>query len=191
MTNEQLHAVVLPELAWNPTTACGPRHGARVRRVVVHRWGAKFSDEPAEARTFAGVQEYFKVRANGASSHVVYAGSIGAPNCVQMVRWADYAWTEAAYNPTSVEIESADLIWQGHDHAGALQLARIVAYLLHANGLPAVWSHDRGFCRHADLGAAGGGHSACPTTWIAQWRAFCSLVQREHARGGFRPAWGR
>lgn len=191
MTDEQLHAAILPELTWTPTTACGPRNGSRVRRVVVHRWGDRFTDEPAEARTYHGVIRYFQNRDNGASSHLVYGGSIGADNCTQMVRWSDYAWTEASYNPTSVEVESADLIWEGSDHAGALQLARIVAYLLHANGLPPVWSHDRGFCRHADLGAAGGGHTACPTTDIRQWRAFCSMVNAAHARGGFREKWGR
>lgn len=191
MTDLSLSPVVLPELEWRPTTACADRRGAQVRRVAVHRWGDKFSDEPAEARTFEGVVRYFENRANGASSHLVYAGSIGGPNCVQMVRWSDYAWTEAAFNPSSVEVESADLIWEGSDHAGAWQLARIVAYLLHAYSLPPVWSHDHGFCRHADLGAAGGGHTACPTTSIVQWRQFVSMVQREHARGGFRAKWGR
>lgn len=191
MTDDALHAAVLPELTWTPTTACGARNGARVHRVVVHRWGVKFSSEAAEARTYHGVVNYFRNRDNGASAHLVYAGSAAPANCTQMVRWSDYAWTEAAYNPTSVEVESADLIWEGSDHAGALQLARIVAYLLHKYQLPAVWSHDRGFCRHADLGAAGGGHTACPTTSVAQWRAFCSMVVAAHARGGFRASWGR
>jgi hypothetical protein len=108
-----------------------------------------------------------------------------------MVRWADYAWTEAAYNPACVEVESADAIWLGKDEPGFEQLARIVAGMLHFHGLPPVWSHRHGFCRHGDLGQAGGGHLECPTTDLALWRKFVGLVQHEHERGGFRKRWGR
>lgn len=182
---------ILPALAWQPTAARGDRHGHPVDLVVVHRWGVRYTSEHDEASAYHGVIRYFQNPANQASAHVVYPGSAAPGEATQMVVWRDYAWTEAAYNPAAQDVESADAIWLGHDADGFAQLARIVAYLLHMEGLPPVWSHRRGFCRHADLGAAGGGHPACPTTDLTLWRRFVSAVQREAKRGGFRPTWGR
>lgn len=181
----------LPELRWKPTTASGLRHGHPIELVVVHRWGVRYVDKPGEKKSYAGVVAYFMHPANRASAHVVYPGGAVPGEATQMVRWADYAWSEAAFNPASVEVESADAIWLGKDEPGFEQLARIVAGMLHFHGLPPVWSDRRGFCRHADLGQAGGGHLECPTTDLKLWRKFVGLVQFEHERGGFRKRWGR
>lgn len=187
----------LPELSWHPTTACGQRHGSHVELVVVHRWGVRYSSEPGEAKTYAGVVSYFQNPANKASAHVVFPGSAVPDHATQMVEWSHLAWTEAAYNPVSDDVESADACWTVEtngrvaDEPGLAVLARIVAFRLHARGLPPVWSHRRGFCRHADLGAAGGGHTECPTTDLHLWRRFVGMVQHEHERGGFRDSWGR
>jgi hypothetical protein len=176
--------VVLPELVWVPTRAHGDRHGAR---VVVHRWGVRFTTLAAEAKSYRGVTNEFLDPANEASAHVVYPGSAvsGGHIATQMVAWADAAWTESHYNPTSDEIESADAIWLGHDWYGFHVLARMVAHRLHERQLPPVWSAERGFCRHGDLGSLGGGHTACPTTDPHLFRLFASTVQHEYARGGF------
>jgi len=186
---EQVH---LPELHWDPTRARSPRHASlgRVDLVVVHRWGVRFVNMKQERLSYEGVIRYFKNPANRASAHVVFPGSALPGVATQMVAWDDMAWAEAAYNSTSDEVESADAIWLGHDPEGMKVLARIVAYRLHIRGLPPHWSHTRGFCRHADLGQAGGGHTACPTTNIPTWRHFVRLVQYEHQRGGFRGHWG-
>lgn len=185
-----MSGTVLPNLRWVPTQAKGDRRGAKVTHVVVHRWGVKYVDEGEEASSYEGVVRYFQNPANQASSHLVFPGSAVPGQCTQMVGWDSYAWTEAAYNPTSDEIECADAIWLGHDPEGLAILARIVAFRLHVRGLPAVWSHETGFCRHADLGAAGGGHLECPTVDLVVWKHFVSLVQMEIDRGGFRPKWG-
>lgn len=182
---------VLPDLKWDPTTACSPRHGHPVELVVVHRWGVRYTTEPVEAVSYQGVIDWFKNRANQASAHIVYPGSAVPGEATQMVAWSDLAWAEAAYNPVADEIESADAIWLGADPDGLAQLARIVAFRLHIRGLPPVWSTRRGFCRHGDLGSAGGGHTQCPTTDLKLWRHFVSLVEHEALRGGFRPSWGR
>jgi hypothetical protein len=182
--------VILPKLLWQPTEAHGNRHNSVVSLVIVHRWGVRYVDLRHEALSYHGVINFFSDPKNQASAHVVFPGSAVPGEATQMVSWADYAWAEAAYNPVSDEIESADAIWLGHDPEGMAVLARIVAYRLHVRGLPPVWSHVRGFCRHADLGAAGGGHTECPTTNLALWRHFVSLVQSEAKRGGFRPVWG-
>lgn len=187
----------LPELRWRPTTAYSPRDGHPVELVVVHRWGVRFTTEPAEAASYEGVIRYFKDPANRASAHVVFPGSAVPGEAAQMVSWSHLAWAEAAYNPVADDVESADACWtlehDGHvaDEAGLAVLARIVAFRLHERGLPPVWSHRRGFCRHADLGAAGGDHLECPTTDLGLWRRFAGMVKHEHDRGGFRHVWGR
>lgn len=182
--------VVLPELHWVPTAAEGSRGGSPVDIVVVHRWGVRYVSSRGEARDYEGVVRYFLNPSNRASAHVVFPGSAVLGKATQMVHWNRMAWAEAAYNPIADDIESADGIWLGKDAQGLRVLARIVAYRIHKHGLPCVWSHHRGFCRHADLGAAGGGHLQCPTTDISLWRHFVSLVQAEHQRGEFRHSWG-
>jgi hypothetical protein len=189
-------AVILPEtLLWRPTTACSPRYGHEVELVVVHRWGVRYTTEPDEAKSYQGVINYFLDPTHRASAHIVFPGSAKPDEATQMVGWDDMAWAEAAYNPVSDEVETADALWpdanKAPDAVGLAVLARIVAFRLHVRSLPPVWSTRRGFCRHADLGAAGGGHTECPTTNLTYWRHFVTLVQEEAARGGFRKTWGR
>ncbi len=187
----------LPELKWEPTEACGSRHGQKVRLVVLHRWGVRFTTERDEAASYHGVIRYFQNPAHDASAHVVYPGSAVPGEATQMVTWAQKAWTEAFYNPDSVEVESADAIWLGHDPAGFQQLAHMTAWMLHHWHLPPVALdpagvvHGSGFCRHADLGRLGGGHTSCPTTDRRVWEDFVRLVRSEYHRGGFRDHWGR
>lgn len=182
----------LPGIKWVPTQAKDARHGSRVQRVVLHTWGGRYTTEQAEAISYGGVIAEFENTNNKASAHFVYPGSARPNEITQMVRYSDFAWTEAAYNPTSVEIECADAIWQGHDPDGLKQLAHIVGFLLHRFKLPPVWSHDRGFCRHGDLGMAGGDHLLCPVTLPSGlWRGFIRDVQANYKRGGYRKTWGR
>lgn len=183
--------ITLPELKWNPTANSGSRHGHPVELVVVHRWGARYPG--SEAATYEGVVNYFKEPSSQVSAHVVFPGSAVPGEATQMVHWEDMAWAEAAYNPVADEIESADAIWIGGDDHGLEVLARIVACRLHRRGLPPVWSHRRGFCRHADLGAAGGGHTSCPVDdgHLSRWEAFCHLVSIQYQRTPYRDPWGR
>ena len=115
-----------------------------------------------------------------------------------MVAFADTAWTEAADNRRGVSIETADTIWMGEDPVGFARLARIVAFLADIRfKLPLNWQRDpnqpgsKGISRHADGGAAAGGHTQCPTTDLKLWEQFIARVQQEAAHGQFRPAWGR
>jgi hypothetical protein len=193
-------AITLPKLKWVPTSAKGSRHGAHVRLVVVHRWGVRYTTPAGEAASYQGVIREFQNPANNASAHVVYPGSAvkNGNEATQMVPWAEKAWTEAFYNPTSDEIESADAIWLGHDDHGFAVLARMVAKRLQERNLPAVYVHGDtllhgpgGFCRHADLGELGGGHTQCPTTDLDLWHRFVGAVKFEFKRGAFDRTWGR
>lgn len=200
MTTATVQPHALPELSWVPTPNHSARHGAAIERVVVHRWGVKLGDEAA---IYRGVIRYFQNPAPGGdtsravSAHVVYPGSAVPGEAAQMVTWDEKAWAEAHYNPSSVEVESADAIWTGRDPAGFQQLAHIVAWLLHHWKLPPrpisppQVATERGFCRHGDLGLLGGNHPDCPTVNAELWGRFSLLVQREYRRGGFREHWGR
>lgn len=185
-----LPPIVLPKLDWTPTEACGSRGGEKVVRVVLHRWGVAYTGPVAEANSYRGVIREFLNPANQASAHVVLPGSAVLGKATQMVPWSKKAWTEASYNPSSVEIECADAIWLGNDPHGLQVAARITAFLLHKYDLPPRWAKD-GFCRHADLGVAGGGHTQCPTTNLAVWKTFTRMVQFEAKRGGFLKNWGK
>lgn len=189
---------ILPTLKWRPTPASNTRVGVTINIIVVHRWGVRYSGGKETAIEYEGVQNYFMDPANRASAHLVYPGSAVAGEATQMVSWAEMAWGEAAYNPVADEVESADAHWPDAlpagvkpDAEGLAVLARIVACRLHARGLPPIWSTQRGFCRHADLGAAGGGHPDCPTVDVPYWRGFVKLVQQEYARSGCLNPWGR
>lgn len=181
----------LPQIHWHPTPNHGQRAGKKVERVVLHTWGVKFTDEISEEKTYEGVVSYFTRPQSQASSHFVYPGSAKPNEITQMVAYKDYAWTEAAYNPTSVEIECADAIWLGKDPAGMEQLAHTTGYLLHHFGLKPEHNVSGGFCRHGDLGAAGGGHPACPTTDMTIWNHFVARVIAHYKAGGYRTTpWG-
>lgn len=187
-----LPPVVLPELQQVATAAQEDRGGQAVVRVAVHRWGVAYTDAIGEAASYHGVVDYFTDPDHEASAHLVYPGSaVGRGRlATQMVPWSKAAWAEKDYNRSSDDVESADAIWLGKDWHGFHVLARMVAMRLHVRGLPATWSVERGFCRHGDLGAAGGGHPLCPTTDLHLWGMFSQAVKVELARGGFRRVWG-
>jgi hypothetical protein len=191
VTTNGIGPVILPSLAWHPTTAQRSRDGEKIVRVVVHRWGVSYTSEKNEAASYGGVVRFFTNPANQASAHIVFPGSAVPGKATQMVAWSEAAWAEEAYNNSSDDIESADAIWLGYDPRGFEELARIVAMRCHVRGIPPVWSISHGFCRHADLGTSGGGHTQCPTTDLALWHKFVTAVQYESHRGGFRPVWGR
>jgi hypothetical protein len=188
--------LTLPSLEVKMTPAKSSRpSGAVIEDVFVHRWGiTAFRHESIE-----GVIAEFLDPANEASAHLVYAGEVGlsAGRCVQMVRLADKAWTEGADNGEGVSIECGDAMWLGHDPVGFARAARIVGWLLRHEHLPAAWvrhphtTHYHGVTRHADGGAADGGHTICPTADLELWHQFVARVKGELVHGGYRDKWLR
>lgn len=179
----------LPKLEWFPTLACSPRVGTHIEDVWAHRWGGG---------TCAGVCNWFSNPGNQASAHIVYAGETGPEKsrCVQMVKLADAAWTEAGGNREGVSVEMADLIWLGKDPVGFARSARIFGWLLLHEKLPAAWvrdphTHKHGLTRHADGGAWAGGHYVCPTQDKELFMQFVYRVKQEISHGGYRTVWAR
>lgn len=182
------------EFRWTPAKSSRPS-GSVIEDVFVHRWGiTAFGRE-----TIDGVIAEFMDPSKQASAHIVYAGEVGrsAGRCVQMVRLRDKAWTEAADNAEGVSIECGDAMWLGRDPHGFARAARIVGWLLRHERLPAAWvrhphtTHYHGVTRHADGGAADGGHTVCPTADLELWRQFVARVKGELLHGGYRDAWAK
>jgi hypothetical protein len=110
----------------------------------------------------------------------------------QLVPWGKKAWACVEFNSRSDNLEISDDAWNGGDREAWRVAARIVAFRLRERGLRPRWARGgcgAGFCRHYDLGAAGGGHTD-PTTSTVQWLRFVARVKFEYARGGFRNSWG-
>jgi hypothetical protein len=172
--------VILPDLVWRQSPNFSSRGGAMVRLIVWH----------ATMGAYAGAISWLCNPQAQASANAVEREDGG--QATQLVQWGRKAWHVAAYNSVAEGLEMA-----GSGPSWPLQqlrvAARIIAYRLHARGLPpryARWGIGLGFCRHKDLGLAGGGHVDPPMS-LATWNLCKWLVKREAARGGFRPSWGR
>lgn len=174
---------ILPRLAWTPTlNRYAGRSGATVRLVVLHDTEGAYSGSVA----------WLRDPKSQASAHVVIREDGNAAS--QLVAWRDTAWACATYNPVSDNIEMAGVEANGYSSDLWHTAARAVAARLKARGLPCHWVREpllghSGFCRHYDLGVAGGNHND-PTTDEQIWLQFCAMVKHEFDRGGFRP-WGR
>jgi hypothetical protein len=180
--------VVLPPLRWKPSPNRSQRLHPPVRLVVVHR----------PVGHYAGAIAAMCDPKHQASAHVIVRED-GA-EATQLVPWGRKAWACAAFNSQSDNIETPDMLWTAPLTAETRRVmrvcARVVAFRLHKRSLPAAVLFGaniltgQGFTRHYDLGIAGGGHTD-PTTDMGRWLAFGEMVAEEHARGGFRPTWGR
>lgn len=172
--------VSLPPLKQRPSPNFSSRHGAPVNLIVVHDTEGGYE----------GSISWLCNRAAQASAHVVLRED--GLEATQLVPWGEKAWACVAFNSTSDNLELAGFARKGYTLGQLQRAARIVAFRLHKRGLPARWARKGsglGFCRHYDLGAAGGGHTD-PTTSTAKWLTFVALVKFEYARAHFRADWG-
>jgi N-acetylmuramoyl-L-alanine amidase len=154
--------------AWIPSPNYSSRAGTAVRLIVLHT---------AEgALSYQSLGNYFGSAAAQVSSHV---GIDDTPGVVgEYVARGDKAWTQANANPYSVAAElCAFAAWGPTDwaaHPVMLQnAAEWVAEEAAAFGIPVVAltaeqaqdGRSKGVCQHADLGAAGGGHWDCGSSF--------------------------
>lgn len=175
-----LPGVVLPPLTWRES----PNQSARntdVDLIVVHDTEGGYD----------GAVSWFANSHSEVSAHIVLKED--GSEATQMVAYSEKAWHASAFNSRSIGLEMAGFAKAGYGKAEWAVAARIVAFLLHKHGLKARWAkggYGPGFCRHYDLGEAGGGHHD-PTTDDVVWARFVHQVEDELNRGGFRPQWGR
>lgn len=155
----------LPELYWQPTVNFNGRDAA-ISLIVVHDTEGGYN----------GAIATFTNSHSEVSAHIVLRED--GLEATQMVAFESKAWHAVAFNSKSLGLEMAGFEKKGLQPQEWATEARIVAYLLHRFHIPPVWSHDghaSGFCRHLDLGKAGGGHCD-PTMDVALWQRFVQQV---------------
>lgn len=165
--------LVLPSLKFIASPNYSSRGGQRVRLIVVHDCEGNF----------LGSASWFAMAASQVSAHIIL--SEDGTQAIQMVAWANKAWHACKFNPFSEGIEAAGYAAKGLGAPEWQALANIVAFRLRANGIPrqvaTAANNWTGFCQHADLGAAGGGHHDI-THDPAVWAAFFAMVQSAYAQ---------
>ena len=168
----------LPKILWKESPNCSDRT-ARVDLIVNHDTEG----------SYVGSVAWFAQSQSKVSVHYVLKED--GSEVTQMVELADKAWACCAFNSRSVNIEMAGWANKGYDSAEWDALANINAFLLHHLQIPCKWARGGigpGFCRHYDLGVAGGNHSD-PTTDLATWQRFVSLVMQKYDAGDFPLDW--
>ncbi len=172
--------MALPALKW----LASPNFSARtspIDLVVLHDCEG----------SYAGAVEWFGEPKSAVSAHIVLKED--GTEATQMVDFRQKAWHADAFNSRSIGIEMGGFAARGFPAAEWQTAADVVAYLLHAFGIPCQWAQrgvGPGFTSHFDLGMAGGGHhDPCPTT-DPKWAAFIDLVQASYRAGGFPIGWG-
>lgn len=173
----------LPPLSQTPSPNYSSRNGQSIRLIVVH---------DTESDSAPGTVSWFAQTASQVSAHLVMWPD--GSKVVQMVPFAEKAWAVCNFNGVSISVEGAGVEKEGYSDAWWQTMANIVAWLLHAYGLPPKWAQGgggSGFCSHYDLGQAGGGHSD-PTTDAASWAKFVGLVYAAYAAWSSAPlpVWG-
>lgn len=165
--------IQLPALTWTASPNYSARGGQRVRLIVVHDCEG----------SFAGSVSWFAMARSQVSAHIVL--SEDGLRAVQMVAWGNKAWHACNFNPFSEGIEAAGYAAKGLGAPEWAALAAIVAFRLRANGIPCqvatAANNWTGFCQHADLGVAGGGHHDI-THDPAVWSAFVKMVEAAYGQ---------
>lgn len=108
----------------------------------------------------------------------------------QLVPLSFKAWAQCNFNSKGVSIEAPGFTAKGVADATLRGLARAVAWLLHAYGIPcqhAAGGQGRGYCSHHDLGANGGGHVDICGVGDATWLKFEGYVKDAYDAFGAAP----
>jgi hypothetical protein len=177
---------ILPPLEWRESPNVSDRRNDIVPYlIVIHR----------PVGSYRPTVEWLCNPRSDASAHVVSEGDgTGRNVATQLVRWERKAWTCAAYNSISYNIEVDDNAWDGSDWSAFYSAAHIAAWICHRTNIPPVWSWNAstqpGVIRHLDLGKAGGGHSD-PTDNLQLWKNFVWQVAYDVKNTHWRKSWGR
>lgn len=137
------------------------RGGVKPRLIVLH---ITVSHNRPGLGDIDGILDFFDRTATQASSHVVNDREGNDARCVPDEM---KAWTCAAYNPQSLNIEQIEYEvksrprWLSESSAQLENTALWVAYWSRKYDIPLKHSTVKGVCQHRELGAAGGGHSDC------------------------------
>jgi hypothetical protein len=174
--------VTLPPLKWKRSPNQSSRHGQRIDLLVWHE----------SAGHYSGDVSWLCNPASDASAHVVLRED--GNEATQLVALREKAWHSAAYNSRAVGVEHSNLTRKGYATDRQLQVsARLFGWLCMHLNVPPRWARGglgRGVCYHGELGALGGGHTACGPDHSG-WLRFLAMLHAEVARGHFRTTYLR
>ncbi len=174
--------VVLAPLVWRESPNQSSRHGTKIDLVVYHETAGHY---PSDVSWLCNPKSQ-------ASAHLVVRED--GHEVTQLVEFSEKAWTQAFYNPRAIGVEHSNITQKGYATEQQLrQSARIFGWILEQYDLPTRFARDgvgKGVCRHADLGAAGGGHTQCGMGNKDFWR-WLEMIHDERERGGYRKEWAR
>jgi N-acetyl-anhydromuramyl-L-alanine amidase AmpD len=162
----------LPVLKQVPSPNYSSRGGARISKIVVHDTEG----------SYAGAVAWFAQKISQVSAHLVMREDGG--EVTQCVALDANAWAVCAYNRQTISIEGAGSEANGFSDAWWATMATLVAWLLHRYDLPcreAASGVGDGFCSHADLGAAGGGHHDPAAVGTPRWAQFVRQIADAYA----------
>lgn len=135
-----------------PVPNINPRGITKVKLGVVHIMQG----------TMAGTDAWFHESKSQVSAH------FGNPKSGKLVQWVDTkdkAWAEQDYNSTSISIENEGMSGESLTASQIENLANLMVWLKHQNGLPLIEVHSpsqEGWITHGELGVPGGNHPDCP-----------------------------
>lgn len=133
------------------------RNGVSPKIIVLHT--TEGANVPNSVTDLKSLGSWFDNSAAQASSHV---GVDSDGYCAKFVPDSAKAWTCAAYNSVSLNIEQIGFASQKTFTEAELNAtARYIAYWSKKYDIPLVHSIEHGVCEHKDLGQAGGGHDDC------------------------------
>lgn len=138
------------------------RNGVKPKLIVLH---ITVSHNRPGLGDIDAILNYFDQPSSGASSHIVNDREGHDARCVYD---RDKAWTCAAYNSLSLNIEQIEYSsartrqqWLSESRKQLDNTALWIAYWSKKYDIPITHSTRHGVCQHFELGAAGGGHSDC------------------------------
>lgn len=138
------------------------RGGVKPKLIVLH---ITVSHNRPGLSDIDAILSYFDNPASGASSHIINDREGNDARCVLD---RDKAWTCAAYNSLSLNIEQIEYSsrrtrkqWLDESRKQLDNTAFWIARWSKKYDIPIKHSTRHGVCQHFELGAAGGGHSDC------------------------------
>jgi N-acetyl-anhydromuramyl-L-alanine amidase AmpD len=168
----------LPPLKWVESPNFSERNGAPISLMVIHDCEGGYAPSVS----------WFANSHSQVSAHIVLKED--GSEATQCVPLSKKAWHCVNFNSRSIGLEMAGFAKAGYSEKEWQIAADIMVALMKKFDIPVQWAQGgqgAGFCRHYDLGKAGGGHSD-PTTDPAIWSSFVKRIGATAASGAA-PLW--
>lgn len=185
--------VILSPLRWQHSPNFSTRAGTKIDLLVYHESAGHYLGDIDWLCTPTVRDRHGKVVSGPDASACAIVREDGGET-TQIVRMADKAWTQGAFNPRAIGVEHSNLTAKGYATEAQLrESARLYAWLSWKHSIPVRFArggHGPGICRHLDLGEAGGGHLSCGMGDADLFR-WLEMIHAERMRGGFRKTYLR